>query len=72
MSRPYPLDAVGRAAAREANRLRLIAQAEGAARIEGFSLNCAGRLQCDTHPADEPGCANQGDGCLCQCHDGPA
>lgn len=72
MSRPYPPDAASRVAAREANRRRILAGAEVVARTDGFSINCARKLHAGTHPVGQPGCANHGDGCLCQCHDGPA
>ena len=67
--RPYPAETAARIAARADARAALIAEAEGAAALFGMSTNCAIRTRYGTHPTDEPGCRNAGDGCLCPCHD---
>lgn len=65
----YPPTVAERAALRANLRTRALAAAEQAAAVAGLSLNCERRLQLGTHPDDAPGCANDGTGCLCACHD---
>ena len=66
MSRHYPSTTVERAARREqyvGHAVRLgVEQAE---RL-GRSIKCG---ELGRHSTDEDGCANDGSGCLCECHD---
>jgi hypothetical protein len=66
----YPLDAATRAAMRRIQVEVAIERARADAAKFGLSLNCSDRLyRYGTHPAGEPGCRNDGTGCLCVCHD---
>ena len=70
-SRPFPLDTDARQTARDEIKADCLRRAEIEAGQTGRSMKCNGygnqfpRLHSD-HPG---GCANDGSGCVCECHD---
>jgi len=68
----YPDSAAERAAIREGLRATLVAHAEREAAVQARSMKCngwAGLSGTPLHRGDEDGCANDGRGCICRCHD---
>ena len=55
-----------RAAARQLIKAHMLAEAERQAAVAACSMNC----EWGRHADEDYGCANDGSGCLCACHDG--
>lgn len=67
----YPKDASDRQRMRAAARRELLKQAEAMATVYGRSINCGNwpAPVVPHHAGELGGCANDGSGCLCECHD---
>lgn len=68
----YPLDAQDRAVVRREIRERVMAEAHRQAATLGRSMKCGGwgGIAPPRHAgAEYDGCANDGTGCVCECHD---
>ena len=66
----YPTDIAERRALREERQRAIIADARARAAVTGSSINCRhGNHRRREDPYGWVGCANDGTGCLCECHD---
>lgn len=71
MAASFPVDAPQRAVVRREMRDKILADAERRIRQAGRSMKCAGwgGISNPRHAGQEHGCANDGTGCVCECHD---
>lgn len=69
MSAELPLDLVDRIVLRRKLLRDELLRARERGQVARLSLNCERKTRAGEHPAFRPGCANDGSGCLCECHD---
>lgn len=65
----YPRTTGGRQLLRDTYRRRIVERAEREAAMVGLSIKCRGEGMAVQHATAPGGCANNGSGCLCECHD---